>query len=266
MTKPTPTTSPLTADLLQICTALETRYGLRKPSPHPDFIEALVYQILELGVSEKAAKDALKRLREEYIDWNDMRVATVREIMDVIGAKYHRIREKAEDLKHLLADIYTAFRRMDIKDLLNADGISTLRALPETTNIRRDMVERALVLMCDVKVLPIDEEQFKLLKFLANATKHLGNAIRPLAFQVGLKKIEDALDIDGLLRLSRGLREHHHTLQLAGEDEPKHIAFGTDEKDPLGMDPKKKEPKEKESKEAKDDKAKPGTGKVAKKK
>jgi endonuclease III len=245
MTSSAQPSSPLTADLIRICEALEERYGRRKPAPHPDFIEALAYQILDLGVSEKAARDALKRLRDEYVDWNDMRVATVREIMDVLGAKYHRVREKAEDLRHLLADIYTAFRRMDIKDLLNAEGIATLRALPETTNIRRDMVERALVLMCDVKVLPIDEDQFRLLKFFAGATKTAGNALKPLAFQVGCKKIEDALDTEGMLRLSRGLREHWHTLQLADEDEPQPIAFGWDRKDPLGQDPKGKKEKAK---------------------
>ncbi len=209
----------LTADLQKACDALEERYGKRKIAKIPDFIEALMTQILELGATEKASKDAMTRLKAEYTDWNDMRVASVREIEDILGAKYYRCREKAEDIKHLLADLYTAFRRMEINDLLTAEGIETLRALPDTTNIRRDMVDRALVLSLELKCFPCDEDQFRLLKFLGGVPKHAN-------LQNFQRKIEEALDVDGILRLSRVLREHVHTYQLAGEDEPQPVEFG----------------------------------------
>jgi endonuclease III len=209
----------LVAELLAACEQLEERYGRRKLLKHADFIEALVFQILELGVKEATARQTLERLRAEYVDWNDMRVATVREIEDILGAKYYRCREKSEDIKHLLADLYTAFRRMDIQDLLTADGIATLRALPDTTNIRRDMVDRALLLVLELKVFPCDEDQFKLLKFLGGVPKHL-------AYQVGVRKIEESLDPEQMLRLSRVLREHVHVYTTAGEDEPQDVSFG----------------------------------------
>ena len=209
----------LLAELLAACEQLEERYGKRKLLKHADFIEALVFQILELGVKEATARQTLERLRAEYVDWNDMRVATVREIEDILGVKYYRCREKSEDIKHLLADLYTAFRRMDIQDLLTADGIATLRALPDTTNIRRDMVDRALLLVLELKVFPCDEDQFKLLKFLGGVPKHL-------AYQVGVRKVEESLDAEQMLRLSRVLREHVHVYTTAGEDEPQDISFG----------------------------------------
>lgn len=209
----------LSGDLMDVCETLEERYGRRKQQKFDDFIEALVYQILELGVQEAPAKAALKRLHDEYIDWNDMRVASVREIEDVLGAKYYRAREKAEDVKHLLADLYTAFRRMDIHDLLNAEGIETLRALPETTNIRKDMVERSLLLALDVKVFPCDEDQFKQLKSLEGVPKHFN-------LQQGVKKIEESLDGEQMLRLSRVLREHVHVIHVAGEEVPQPADFG----------------------------------------
>jgi endonuclease III len=208
------------ADLTKACEVLEERYGRRKITPIPDFIEALMTQILELGATEKASRDAVARLKAEYVDWNDMRVASVREIEDILGAKYYRCREKSEDIKHLLADLYTAFRRMEINDLLTVEGIETLRALPDTTNIRRDMVDRALVLALELKVFPCDEEQFRLLKFLGGVPKHAN-------LQNFQRKIEETLDTEGILRLSRVLREHVHTYQAAGEDEPQPVDFGT---------------------------------------
>jgi endonuclease III len=226
----------LVTDLMRVCEALEQRYQRRKTQKLDDFIEGLVYQILELGTAEKTAKDALKRIHDEYVDWNDMRVATVREIEDVLGHKYYRVREKAEDLKHLLADLYTAFRRMDLRDLLNAEGIETLRALPETTLIRKDMVERALLLVLEVKVFPCDEDQFKLLKYL-------GGVPKPYTMQQGVKKIEELLDAEQMLRLSRVLREHMHIVHVNDESEPQPVNFKWGKPDPLGMDKEAKKKK-----------------------
>lgn len=255
----------LSADLARVTEALEERYGRRKHQAYEDVIEALVQQILELGVPERSAKDAMKRLRDEFIDWNDMRVATVREIEDVLGARYPKVREKSEDLRHLLADLYTAFRRMDIREALMGDGIETLRALPETSNIRRDFVDRALLLALSLKVFPCDEEQLRLLKFL-------GGAPKAWTLQQAQKRIEESLDIEGMDRLSRTLREHVQMYQEANQDEPQIIAFGWDKPDPLGMDkPGKKAEKAKTGKVEKPEKAekpkaadKPKTAKVDK--
>ena len=69
--------------LMAVCTGLEARYGKRKQPPPADFIQNLIHQILEVGASEKDATSALERIAAEYIDWNDMRVAGVRELMDI---------------------------------------------------------------------------------------------------------------------------------------------------------------------------------------
>jgi endonuclease III len=224
--------------LLKVCEALEARYGQRRNTKTEDFIEALVYQILELGVPEKNARDALKRIHDEFVDWNDMRVSTVREIEDILGEKYYRRREKAEDLKHLLADLYTAYRKMDLSALLNTEGIETLRALPETTLIRKDMVERALLLVLDVKIFPSDEDQVRLLKFLDGVPKQLTT-------QQVIKKVEESLEAEDMLRLSRGLREHQHFLDCEDESDPQPIGFKWNKADPLGMGDGKKGKKKK---------------------
>ncbi|MBN8526859.1 MAG: hypothetical protein J0M02_16115 [Planctomycetes bacterium] len=242
----------LVADLTRVTEALEARYGRRKHQTYEDVIEALVQQILDLGVPEKSGREAMKRLREEFIDWNDMRVATVREIEDVLGQRYPKVREKSEDLRHLLADLYTAFRRMDVREALAGDGIETLRALPETSNIRRDFVDRALLLSLGITVFPCDEEQLRLLKFLGGCSK-------AWTLQQAQKRIEESLDTEGLDRLSRGLREHVQHYVEAGQDEPQMIAFGWDQPDPLGMD---KASKAKGGKVEKADK--PKTAKVEK--
>jgi endonuclease III len=212
--------NPLTQELINVVDQLEARYGRRKLQQQPDFIEALLFQILDLGASEKASREAMVRLRTEYVDWNDMRVASVREIEDILGARYPDVRNKAEDVKAALAALYTAFRKLELDaSTIAPESVETLRALPDYTTIRRDMVDRALIMALGLKGFPCDDDQFRQLKFLGGVPKHAN-------LQNFLKKIEEALEIEDLLRLSRVLREHVQVWRTAGEDDPQPVDFG----------------------------------------
>ncbi|MFW5750317.1 MAG: hypothetical protein ACOCZK_01590 [Planctomycetota bacterium] len=220
--------------LMKICEALEERYGRRKVVEQEDFIEALIHQILELATAERTAREALKRIKAEYIDWNDMRVATVREIQDILGPRYPRCREKAEDLHSLLADLYTAFRSMDLSATMRTpDGMETIRALPDTTLIRADMVEWALLVDCGLQTFPTDEEQIELLRFLGGIPKKMeSEEVAPA--------LVETLESEERLRLARGLREHCDFLEQHDIFDPKPIGYRWSKPDPLGMGPKPK--------------------------
>lgn len=203
----------------QIISDLAERHGGRKHRATTDFIEALVFQILELGVTERVAREAMKRIKEEFADWNDMRVATVREIQDILGSRYEQCRERAEDLRHLLADLYTAYRKMELTQVVNTpEGLSTLRALPETTLIRADMIERALINVYNLRTCPLDAEQFDLLIYLGGLPKGIEHAEAKALFLEHLEPVE-------MQDLSQVLREHLYMLRRHDVSGFKPIAF-----------------------------------------
>ena len=109
---------------------------------------------------------------------------------------------------------------MDVTEVVvTPDGIATLRALPDTTLIRGDMVETALLTVCNISTFPCDEAQFELLQFL-------GAIPKTWEFESHLEKIVEALDVDQMLALSHGLREHVDFLQLQDIFDPKPVDFG----------------------------------------
>jgi endonuclease III len=202
--------------------ALDARYGACKPPQLDNFIEVMMYQILLLGANDRVARKALASLREEFVNWNDMRVGSVREIQDILGPKYPRCREKAEDLHHLLADFYTAFRRMELDDIVRTqEGIETLRALPETTLVREDMVEWGLLQFCGVDTFPCNDEQFELLRFLGGVPKNA-------EYEDTKSELVSTCDADLKTRLSIGLREHCDMLEQHDEYDPQPIEWGQD--------------------------------------
>ena len=219
-------TTALKKKLLKVSAALAERYGSCHTPEVSDFIEALILQILSLGTPLADAERALERIHQEYVDWNDMRVATVREIQDILGPDCPRNREKAEDLHSLLADLYTAFRSMDLGDMIRTpEGIETIRALPDTTLVRADMVEWALMVVCGMETLPCNEEQFDLLAFLGGVPKNA-------ALDDMRHDIIELLDREERLQLTHGLRSHNDFLEQQDIDGPKPISFGWEKAKP----------------------------------
>ena len=226
--------SALSKKFKKISDALEKRYGNYTHVEFEDFIEVMMYQILALGSSKEAASEALTAIHNEFVDWNDMRMSTVREIEDIIGDDYPRCREKAEDVINLLADLYTAFRKMDLNEVApTEEGMSTLRALPETTLVRRDMVEHALNVVFNIPTFSCDELQFDILCLLGGLPKDTD--MEEGLFQVSQALVDEEVSIEELRQLSHGLRCHADFLVQYNIHDPKPIGYGWDKADPLGM-------------------------------
>ena len=214
--------------LQKISDALAKRYGEASTYETDEFLILMCYLILATGADGEQARETLEQLLAEYVDWNDMRMATVREVEDLIGEGYPRRREKAEDIVSLLVDMHTAFRSSTLAQAIRtAEGQETLRALPETTLVRGDLVEEAMVRLGASERLPADEEQLELLAYLLKDEGADLDALR--------QEAEETLTVEERLQLAFGLRQHRDLIYQYNVDEPQPIGYGWDKKDPLGM-------------------------------
>ena len=68
--------------------------------------DALVYAIVSSKLSESAAQSALKKLSDYFVDWNELRVSRVEEIVEVLGEDTPVIRETASLLTTALRNIF----------------------------------------------------------------------------------------------------------------------------------------------------------------
>lgn len=92
-----------------VYTQLRKRY---KPDPHPEklpILEAVIYGVCHEGTTREQANQALSRFKDEFFDWNEMRVSTVDEIQSCLaglpdpGPRAERIRRF---LRQLFAKTY----------------------------------------------------------------------------------------------------------------------------------------------------------------
>ncbi len=68
-----------------VLTALKKRYDVADPTQR-SIMEHLLYAIVREGTTTKKADAAFQNLKERFVDWNEIRVSTVQELCDAMGA------------------------------------------------------------------------------------------------------------------------------------------------------------------------------------
>lgn len=130
-----------------------------KPAPreHQEPVRAMVRAILSFDVSDAKADDALKTIDREFVDLNELRVATELEVQDLIGSRYPDIETRASLLSQQLNSIFENEHTMHLNrlaELGKREIRQYLREIPDQT----PFVEAYVMLYSfDGHAFPIDE-------------------------------------------------------------------------------------------------------------
>ena len=76
------------------------------PQAEPDPVRVMIESIFEADTTAKAARQAVSAIEEEFVDFNELRVARPTEIVECVGANHPRAREKAEILIRALNRVF----------------------------------------------------------------------------------------------------------------------------------------------------------------
>jgi len=182
-----------------------------KPDPRKPLepLDALVRGAMSYDVSDNRAEDAIKAIGKEFVDLNELRVATDLEIHELLGVRYPAIEERVAMITQCLNDIFEREHTMSLdrlKTISKRDARQFLRELPTM----QPFVEAFVMMMAfEGAAFPLDQEMLTYLieeeiieegTTLAEAQKFVENQI----------KGEDLFDFYAVLRkaaLSDGSRK-----------------------------------------------------------
>jgi endonuclease III len=149
---------------------LRTLYKrLAKQFPPPEFqpqdpLKALVRGAMMFDVSDSRADEAMKLIDREFVDLNELRVATDLEIQELLGARYPLIERRVAMITQSLNDIFEREHTLSLdrlKTISRRDARQFLRELPEI----HAFVEAYVMLVAfDGHAFPMDEEFLAYLK------------------------------------------------------------------------------------------------------
>lgn len=138
--------------------------GKSRPEPISDPLEALLLGILGRAASESRAVAALGRLRASAVDLNELRVTSVSELVEVLGADYPRVRTVAESLSRVLNALFNRRHQLDLSWLKSSPIKQADSFLAGLDGV--DAHARAVVLLRSLgaHAFPVDESMLALLR------------------------------------------------------------------------------------------------------
>jgi len=143
--------------LKDLLTRLQRQYGSPDGITRGDPLEELLLGILSRDVPESRGRQALQKLKEEMVDFNELRVAAVRDIVDELGRDFPSVRQKAQAITSVLGGIFEKLENLDISFLKNKakrDARKWLLGLPGADSYS---VGRVMLLCFDAHAVPVNE-------------------------------------------------------------------------------------------------------------
>jgi hypothetical protein len=111
---------------------------VRDVKPQPlvklDALKSLVRGAMSYDVSDNRADEAVRLLEREFVDLNELRVATDLEIAELLGVRYPNIEQRVELITRALNTIFEKEHTLSLErmsSLSNRDVRQFLRVLPE---------------------------------------------------------------------------------------------------------------------------------------
>jgi len=143
---------------------LRREFGRRDQTDLTDPVEQLVLSILATDGSTRRTRTALRRLSEEMIDFNELRVTPAPELAEALGPYVRNPYEKAQALIAALSWAVVHFDTMDLtilREKSQADLRSIFESVPGCPDHARDAM---LLLSFGVPAFPIDQQMLEYLQ------------------------------------------------------------------------------------------------------
>jgi endonuclease III len=137
-----------------------------KPSPkHPaEPLKAIVRAAMSYNVSDAKADEAIKSIEKEFVDLNELRVATDLEIQELLGVRYPDIERRVAMITQALNNIFEREHTMSLnrlKEISRREARQFLRDLPDI----HPFVEAYVMLYSfDGHCFPIDDAMLETLR------------------------------------------------------------------------------------------------------
>jgi len=154
------------AKLLQaLLKKLTNRYGDQQPEPLTagvdegvdPMLHLFVYSFLLWDASTGQARAALKRIRETFVDYNELRIAFADEIAAAFGERYPRGYERALRLRSSLHDIFRREHSLSLQSLSELSKREARTYLDSIDGTPAYVSARVLSLGLGGHAIPVDQ-------------------------------------------------------------------------------------------------------------
>lgn len=137
-----------------------------KPEPRQTLepLDALVRGAMSYDVTDSRAADAMKAISKEFVDLNELRVATDLEVHEMLGVRYPAIEERVAMITQCLNAIFEREQTMSLDRLKAVSKRETRQLLRELPGIHPFVEAYIMLFAFEGSAFPLDEEMLQYLR------------------------------------------------------------------------------------------------------
>jgi len=148
----------------QLYRTLTRKYPKVQAVGHEDVVDAVVYAMIFAELPEQAADAAMKRFREYFVDWNELRVSRAEEIIEVLGKDTPAARNIASTIIRVLGGIFNEYHKVSLEGLKKIGKRPAKQALDKIDGISRFVVDYCMLTSLQGHAVPLTDKMVEYLK------------------------------------------------------------------------------------------------------
>ena len=150
--------------LRRLYNSLKRKYPKIQPITHDDLVEALIYSIVSENLTARAAQTAMKRLAENFVDFNDLRVSRSEEIIETLGEDTPETKQIASSLTRALAAVFNRYNTLSLEALKNIGKRPAKQALGQMDGTSRFVVNYCVLTALHGHAIPLTGRMLEYLR------------------------------------------------------------------------------------------------------
>lgn len=150
--------------LQKLYRGLKREHAKIEPASHDDPVDALIYGIVGERMSLSAAEAAMKTIRRTFVNWNELRVSRVEEIVEALGNDNSAGRDAAGVLTAALRAVFDAYHTVSLQALKKLGKRPARQALEKLGGLGRFTLDYCMLTSLQSHAIPLTESMRAYLK------------------------------------------------------------------------------------------------------
>jgi endonuclease III len=144
-------------------TLSQKRAKVQKVS-HKEVVDAIIHALVSAQLTEQDARLAVERFADYFVDWNDLRVSRVEEVIEALGSDTPAARAAASAITRVLNSIFNEYHKISLESLHKVGKRPARQALEKIDGITRFAVDYCMLTSLHAHAIPLTEKMTEYLK------------------------------------------------------------------------------------------------------
>jgi endonuclease III len=144
--------------------SLKRAYPKVQDTVYEEPIDSIVYATISENMSQAEAHAAIKRFANYFVDWNDLRVSRIEEIVDVLGNDTPISRQIASVLNRILSAVFNGYHIISLSVLKKMGKRPAKQTLEKLDGISHFVVNYCMLTALRGHAIPLTLKMIEYLK------------------------------------------------------------------------------------------------------